>query len=210
MSFFAHHLVPDSFLGRRTTFCTPVVMGIHQQLALQCISTSRDCTSMSPCRIHNFRGSSFRRPPKHPPISFSRLLPSPPQRSSHAHHPLHSLLNRPMPERPVPHLRGELGGHLRGYFVPHEGSNHKAWVLASFPSLAAYEAYRHRRDCRARGPQLCQCLRRRTAWGVFHLRYAKDKVKAAAELVTPVARALRRLALHGAKLYEWNKPLALI
>lgn len=37
-----------------------------------------------------------------------------------------------------------LGGHLLGYFVPHEGSNYEAWGLISFASLAAYEAYRQR------------------------------------------------------------------
>lgn len=37
-----------------------------------------------------------------------------------------------------------LGGHLLGYFVPHEGSSYEAWGLISFPSLAAYEAYRQR------------------------------------------------------------------
>jgi hypothetical protein len=37
-----------------------------------------------------------------------------------------------------------LGGHLLGYFVPHEGSNYEAWGLISFHSLAAYEAYRQR------------------------------------------------------------------
>jgi hypothetical protein len=37
-----------------------------------------------------------------------------------------------------------LGGHLLGYFVPHEGSNYEDWGLISFPSLAAYEAYRQR------------------------------------------------------------------
>ena len=37
-----------------------------------------------------------------------------------------------------------LGGHLLGYFVPNEGSNYEAWGLISFPSLAAYEAYRQR------------------------------------------------------------------
>lgn len=37
-----------------------------------------------------------------------------------------------------------LGGHLLGYFVPHEGSNYEAWGLISFPSLATYEAYRQR------------------------------------------------------------------
>ena len=33
-----------------------------------------------------------------------------------------------------------LGGHLLGYFLPHEGCNYEAWGLISFPSLAAYEA----------------------------------------------------------------------
>ncbi|GAA6143706.1 NIPSNAP family protein [Hydrogenophaga sp. 5NK40-0174] len=36
------------------------------------------------------------------------------------------------------------GGHLVGYFLPHEGSNDEAWGLIAFPSLAAYEAYRQR------------------------------------------------------------------
>jgi len=36
------------------------------------------------------------------------------------------------------------GGHLLGYFLPHEGSNHEAWGLIAFDSLAAYEAYRAR------------------------------------------------------------------
>ncbi len=36
------------------------------------------------------------------------------------------------------------GGHLLGYFLPHEGSNDIAWGLVSFESLAAYEAYRAR------------------------------------------------------------------
>jgi hypothetical protein len=36
------------------------------------------------------------------------------------------------------------GGHLVGYFLPHEGTNDIAWGLISFPGLAAYEAYRAR------------------------------------------------------------------
>jgi hypothetical protein len=36
------------------------------------------------------------------------------------------------------------GGHLLGYFLPHEGSNDIAWGLIRFESLAAYEAYRAR------------------------------------------------------------------
>lgn len=36
------------------------------------------------------------------------------------------------------------GGHLIGYFLPHEGSNYEAWGLIAFDSLAAYEAYRAR------------------------------------------------------------------
>ena len=34
------------------------------------------------------------------------------------------------------------GGHLIGYFLPHEGTNDIAWGLIAFESLAAYEAYR--------------------------------------------------------------------
>ena len=36
------------------------------------------------------------------------------------------------------------GGHLIGYFLPHEGTNDIAWGLIAFASLAAYEAYRAR------------------------------------------------------------------
>lgn len=36
------------------------------------------------------------------------------------------------------------GGQLIGYFLPHEGSNNRAYGLISFASLAAYEAYRAR------------------------------------------------------------------
>lgn len=36
------------------------------------------------------------------------------------------------------------GGHLVGYFLPHEGTNDIAWGLVSFDSLASYEAYRAR------------------------------------------------------------------
>ena len=36
------------------------------------------------------------------------------------------------------------GGHLVGYFLPHEGTNNIAWGLIAFDSLAAYELYRAR------------------------------------------------------------------
>ena len=36
------------------------------------------------------------------------------------------------------------GGHLVGYFVPHEGTNDIAWGLIAFDSLSAYEDYRKR------------------------------------------------------------------
>jgi hypothetical protein len=38
----------------------------------------------------------------------------------------------------------KLGGKHHGYFMPHEGANNIALALFSFPSLAAYEDYRHR------------------------------------------------------------------
>jgi NIPSNAP len=43
------------------------------------------------------------------------------------------------------------GGHLLGYFLPHEGSNDVAWGLIAFDSLAAYEAYRARLKTDAEG-----------------------------------------------------------
>ena len=36
------------------------------------------------------------------------------------------------------------GGHLVGYFLPHEGTNNIACALIAFESLAAYEIYRAR------------------------------------------------------------------
>jgi hypothetical protein len=36
------------------------------------------------------------------------------------------------------------GGHLVGYFLPHEGTNDVAFGLIGFQSLAAYETYRAR------------------------------------------------------------------
>ncbi len=36
------------------------------------------------------------------------------------------------------------GGHLVGYFLPHEGTSNVAWGLIGFDSLAAYERYRAR------------------------------------------------------------------
>jgi hypothetical protein len=36
------------------------------------------------------------------------------------------------------------GGHLVGYFLPHEGTNDIAWGLIAFDSLASYEAYKAR------------------------------------------------------------------
>jgi hypothetical protein len=42
--------------------------------------------------------------------------------------------------RIIPHC----GGHLVGYFLPHEGTNDVGWGLIAFESLAAYEAYRAR------------------------------------------------------------------
>jgi hypothetical protein len=38
----------------------------------------------------------------------------------------------------------ECGGHLVGFFLPHEGTNDVAWGLIALDSLAAYETYRAR------------------------------------------------------------------
>lgn len=40
-------------------------------------------------------------------------------------------------------LVNEMGGLHHGYLLPHEGSNNIGYAQFSFPSLAAYEAYRH-------------------------------------------------------------------
>jgi hypothetical protein len=36
------------------------------------------------------------------------------------------------------------GGHLTGYFLPHEGTSDIAWAMIAFSSLAAYERYKAR------------------------------------------------------------------
>jgi NIPSNAP protein len=36
------------------------------------------------------------------------------------------------------------GGHLIGYFLPHEGTNDVAWALIAFDSLGSYEKYKTR------------------------------------------------------------------
>jgi NIPSNAP protein len=36
------------------------------------------------------------------------------------------------------------GGHLVGYFLPHEGTNDIGWGIIAFDSLASYERYRAR------------------------------------------------------------------
>ena len=36
------------------------------------------------------------------------------------------------------------GGHLVGYFLPHEGTNDVAWGIIVFENLASYEKYRAR------------------------------------------------------------------
>jgi hypothetical protein len=43
------------------------------------------------------------------------------------------------------------GGHLVGYFLPHEGTNNVAWGLIAFDNLAAYERYRARLKTDAEG-----------------------------------------------------------
>ena len=40
------------------------------------------------------------------------------------------------------HRIPRMGGVHHGYHLPHEGANDVAWCHFSFPSLAAYEAYR--------------------------------------------------------------------
>jgi hypothetical protein len=41
-------------------------------------------------------------------------------------------------------LIAKFGGTPHGYFLPSEGANNIALALFSFPSLAAYEEYRHK------------------------------------------------------------------
>lgn len=42
------------------------------------------------------------------------------------------------------HIIPRCGGHLVGYFLPHEGTNDVGWGLIAFDSLAAYEGYKAR------------------------------------------------------------------
>ena len=43
-----------------------------------------------------------------------------------------------------PSIIERCGGHLTGYYLPHEGANDFAIALIDFESLAAYEQYRAR------------------------------------------------------------------
>jgi NIPSNAP len=43
------------------------------------------------------------------------------------------------------------GGHLIGYFLPHEGSNDVVWGLIGFDNMAAYERYRTKLKTDAEG-----------------------------------------------------------
>jgi len=43
------------------------------------------------------------------------------------------------------------GGHIVGYWMPHEGTDNIAYGLISFESLAAYESYRARLKTDAEG-----------------------------------------------------------
>ena len=43
------------------------------------------------------------------------------------------------------------GGDLRGYWLPHEGTNDIAWGVIAFAGLAEYEAYRARLKADAEG-----------------------------------------------------------
>jgi hypothetical protein len=43
------------------------------------------------------------------------------------------------------------GGHLVGYFLPHEGTNDVAWGIIAFEDLASYEASRRRLRTDAEG-----------------------------------------------------------
>lgn len=80
------------------------------------------------------------------------------------------------------------GGHLVGYFLPHEGTNDVAWGLISFDSLAAYEAYRARLRADAEGKENFQMARR--------LRFILREERTFCELVNgtfnglPVAQAV--------------------
>jgi NIPSNAP len=61
-------------------------------------------------------------------------------------HRLHPLRHRPFSK-----TSPRCGGHLVGYYLPHEGTNYEAWGLISFDNLAAYEAYRARLRADAEG-----------------------------------------------------------
>ena len=53
-----------------------------------------------------------------------------------------------------------LGGHLLGYFAPHEGSNYEAWGLISFPA------------CRRMRPTASACVRTTRLLPTLRLRSA--------------------------------------
>lgn len=74
--------------------------------------------------------------------------------NGHDHHLLYPLRNRSIKARRIQGIFGNsenwgriiprCGGQLVGYFLPHEGTNHVAFGLIAFDSLASYESYRAR------------------------------------------------------------------
>lgn len=51
------------------------------------------------------------------------------------------------------------GGHLIGYFLPWQGTNHVGWGLIGFDNLASYEAYQARLRRDAAGKRNFACAR---------------------------------------------------
>src|SRR5438309_2135908 len=99
---------------------------------------------------HTHRYGSAHRPPR---SHWSRGGPHRHglRETSHEDHLHHPLRDRSVSTRRVQEVRpnwGRIiprcGGHLVGYFLPHEGTNDVAWGVIAFESLAAYEAYRAR------------------------------------------------------------------
>lgn len=80
------------------------------------------------------------------------------------------------------------GGHLIGYFLPHEGSNFVAWGLISFSTLADYEAYRARLKADAAGAANFEFARRAR----FILREERS-------FVENIASTMGRPAMNGAE-----------
>lgn len=81
------------------------------------------------------------------------------------------------------HLVNQMGGTHHGYWLPHEGPSDIAYAQFSFPSLAAYEAYR----AKIPGDPACQATIAYAQKTQCILRYDRSFTRPVLEGASPAA-----------------------